>query len=220
MAKLTYGTGTSYSKTDKQVTTTFNIDELFDWAKAQPTAPKRKDVDVKLAQLNGKKENYQRHSQLLESEEFHTACHDDGHANVIALTKNKREVNPNGGGPRANGDLTKSQYEAIGKLTVEALTKRAKAQESGDEERGVTMEWAEAETNRALANVNQNVKTQARPVKVLSTEQKLTASQEKIASGVLKARAAGKSEAEIVETLFGIVDEKDVKAILKNADQS
>ena len=115
---LTYETGTNYRTKSVELTTGFDMDELFGWAVEQTDKPSRTAINLQLTTLMGvKSSNYAKASELTESTEFHALCDTDGRENVVALKKSGRVENENQQGAR--GGITNELKKRVGEKVLE-----------------------------------------------------------------------------------------------------
>lgn len=211
MAHLTYGTGLAYSKTEQQLTTTFDLDDLFAWASEQPSEPKGKEIQAKIASLmNVKDTNYGKVSQLRESAEFHSACDNNGHPNVVALKKDPRKVGTGNSGPRDGNGLSKSVYEKIGKQVVESMTSKADAE---TDDHKPNAEWAQSNVDTMLNAIRKDWKPTALPLIAKTDAAKIKQRDESIAA-TIKALASTGMDAATIASHVPHYSESDIEAIL------
>ena len=121
--KLSYQSGTTYSKNDATITTPFDMDVLFGFVDAIDGIPKTKQVNAKLAELfNVKPSSYSKFSQMTESAEFHAACDNHGTDNAKSMKKDARKESPSQQGPRgSNGGITNAAKQSIGEFVVREI---------------------------------------------------------------------------------------------------
>ena len=226
MAHLTYESGETYRKANTSLTTTFDLNDLFTWATAHNGTPKRDDINVKLASLMGvKAPAYSKCSELTESSEFHTACIENGNANVMALPKNGRKDTPERKGKRgSNGTLTNSDLQEIGKRVSEYIGSYAKETESPSEngtERITTKAWVitNFEYAMALAITCEGFNMTERPARDISVNAKLETANDRIKNGVIKLHTERNMDASTIAAVLDMT-ESEVQSILDASESN
>ena len=208
--KLSYQSGTTYSKNDATITTPFDMDVLFGFADAIDGIPKTKQVNAKLAELFGvKTSSYSKFSQLTESAEFHAACDNHGTDNAKSMKKDARKESPSQQGPRgSNGGITNAVKQEIGGYVVDII---AAVLDIDASDYDITAEYAK----NAVGTVfnNNDVKLQ-RPELRVKTEKQVNENLTSQLTASVKALAGSGMDAAAIAAVIPNIDEDDVKAMI------
>ena len=209
--KLSYQSGTTYSKNDATITTPFDMDVLFGFADAIDGIPKTKQVNAKLAELFGvKTSSYSKFSQLTESAEFHAACDNHGTDNAKSMKKDARKESPSQQGPRgSNGGITNAVKQEIGEYVVDII---AAVLDIDASDYDITAEYAKNAVD-ALFSIITDVKLQ-RPELRVKTEKQVNENLTSQLTASVKALAGSGMDAAAIAAAIPNIDEDDVKAMI------
>ena len=208
--KLSYQSGTTYSKNDATITTPFDMDVLFGFVDAIDGIPKTKQVNAKLAELfNVKPSSYSKFSQMTESAEFHAACDAHGSQNAISMKKDARKESPSQQGPRgSNGGITNAVKQSIGEFVVREI-------EATFDIDAADYDMTEEYIGGVISTVfNNNEVELPRPELRVKTEKQVNDNLTTQLTASVKALAAADMTAEQIAAAIPNITEDDVKAMI------
>ena len=213
--KLSYQSGTTYSKTDATITTSFDMDDLFAWCDALDATPKTKQVNAKLSELfNVKPSSYSKFSQLTESAEFHAAV--DAHvvnkpnSKAGSMKKDARKESPSQQGPRgSNGGITNAVKQEIGGYVVDVIAAVLKI-DAADYD--ITAEYAKNAVCAVFAHIGSSDFDM--PAKRVKTEKQVNENLTSQLTASVKALAAADMTAEQIAAAIPNITEDDVNTML------
>ena len=208
--KLSYQSGTTYSKNDATITTPFDMDVLFGFVDAIDGIPKTKQVNAKLAELFGvKPSSYSKFSQMTESAEFHAACDAHGSQNAISMKKDARKESPSQQGPRgSNGGITNAVKQSIGEFVVREIEATFDI-DAADYD--ITEEYIGGVVSTVF---NNNEVELPRPELRVKTEKQLTESVKSQLTASVKLLAGSGMDAATIAAAIPNIDEDDVNTML------
>ena len=208
--KLSYQSGTTYSKNDATITTPFDMDVLFGFVDAIDGIPKTKQVNAKLAELfNVKPSSYSKFSQMTESAEFHAACDAHGSQNAISMKKDARKESPSQQGPRgSNGGITNAVKQSIGEFVVREIEATFDI-DAADYD--ITEEYIGGVVSTVF---NNNEVELPRPELRVKTEKQLTESVKSQLTASVKLLAGSGMDAATIAAAIPNIDEDDVNTML------
>ena len=209
--KLSYQSGTTYSKNDATITTPFDMDVLFGFVDAIDGIPKTKQVNAKLAELFGvKPSSYSKFSQLTESAEFHAACDAHGSQNAISMKKDARKESPSQQGPRgSNGGITNAVKQEIGGYVVDVIAAVLKI-DAADYD--ITAEYAKNAVCAVFAHIGSSDFDM--PAKRVKTEKQVNENLTSQLTASVKALAGSGMDAAAIAAAIPNIDEDDVNTML------
>ena len=208
--KLSYQSGTTYSKNDATITTPFDMDVLFGFVDAIDGIPKTKQVNAKLAELFGvKTSSYSKFSQMTESAEFHAACDAHGSQNAISMKKDARKESPSQQGPRgSNGGITNAVKQSIGEFVIHKITDIFDI-DAADYD--ITEEYIGGVISTVFNNSDVKLELPAKRVK---TEKQVNENLTSQLTASVKALAGSGMDAAAIAAAIPNIDEDDVNTML------